>query len=123
MHNIYDRFYIIKIITTSISKQKGYNNDYRRYWTRPVLEINDTYYILCSQWFEEFKEKSNKWIDGQELQISDTKIDVYVFPKLKAKIWQKCGNKTEREILYVTYHTAIADITNQLFTRNLSIMK
>lgn len=44
-------------------------------------------------------------------------MDVYVLPKLKTKTCQKCENKTEREILYVTYHTAIADIKNQLFTR------
>lgn len=44
-------------------------------------------------------------------------MDVYVLPKLKTKTCQKCGNKTDREILYVTYSTAIADINNKLFTR------
>lgn len=44
-------------------------------------------------------------------------MNVYVLPKLKAKTCLKCGKKTEKEILYVTYSTAIADINNQLFTR------
>lgn len=44
-------------------------------------------------------------------------MNVYVLPKPKTKTCPKCGNKTEREILYVTYHTALTDIKNQLFTR------
>lgn len=104
-------------MTIPISKQKGYNNEYGRYWTKPILEINGKHYIICSQWFEEFREKLDIWINEQETKISEHKTDVYVLPKLKTKICQKCGNKTEREILFVTYHTAIADIKNQLFTR------
>ncbi len=103
-------------ITISISQQKGYNNEYARYWTKPVLEINGTHYIICSQWFEDFRPKLDKWINEQNQQIITSKMGVYVLPKLKAKTCQKCGNKTEREILYVTYHTAMADIKNQLFT-------
>lgn len=44
-------------------------------------------------------------------------MNVYVLPKLETKVCQKCGNKTEKEKLHVTYHTYIADIKNQLFTR------
>ncbi len=100
-----------------ISKQKGYNNEYARYWTKPVLEINGIHYIICSQWFEEFREKLDSWIKRQETQMPNYKMKVYVLPKLKTKTCSKCGSKTERETLYVTYHTAIADIKNQLFTR------
>ena len=52
-----------------ISKQKGYNNEYSRYWTKPVLEINGKYYILCSQWFARFREKLDKWINKNEKYI------------------------------------------------------
>lgn len=110
-------------ITMPISKQKGYNNDYARYWTKPILELNGKHYIICSQWFEEFRPKLDKWISEQEPQKGNTKMDVYVLPKLKTKTCQKCGNKTEREILYVTYHTAIEDIKNQLFTRRCNSCK
>lgn len=108
-------------ITIPISKQKGYNNEYGRYWIKPVFKINNNYYILCSQWFEEFRPKLDKWIEEQKTQLSDSKMNVYVLPKQKTKICSKCGNKTETEILYVTYSTSIADINNQLFTRRCNI--
>jgi len=104
-------------MTIPISKQKGYNNNYGRYWVKPILRINGKYYIICSEWYPQFREKLDKWISKQEPQITHSKMSVYVLPKLKTKICPKCGNKTEKEILYVTYHTAIADINNKLFTR------
>lgn len=102
-----------------ISKQKGYNNDYGRYWTKPILDINESHYILCSQWYEEFRDKLEKWISENHIPNieTDSNMDVYILPKLKTKTCPKCGNKTEREILQVTYHTQITDIKNQLFTR------
>lgn len=108
-------------ITIPISKQKGYNNNYGRYWTKPVLKINGKHYIICSQWFKEFQCNLDKWIS--ENPISDFKMPVYILPKAKTKICQKCGNKTEKEILFVTYHTAIADINNKLFIRRCSNCK
>lgn len=72
---------------------------------------------MCSQWFDGFRVKLNKWIDNHSVKSTDSKMPVHVLSKLKTKICPKCGNKTEREILYVTYHTDIADINNQLFTR------
>lgn len=104
-------------ISMPISRQKGYNNEYARYWVKPILEINQKHYILCSEWYPQFREKLDKWIEDQKTQIPDYKMDVYILPKFKTKTCSKCGNKTEKEILYVTYHTAIADIKNQLFTR------
>lgn len=111
---------LLKEVDTSIpiSKQKGYNNQYGRYWTKPVLEIKGKHYIICSQWYEEFHGKLNKWISEQK---STGKMDVYILPKTQTKICQYCNTKTEREILYVTYHTPIADIKNQLFTRRCNI--
>lgn len=100
-----------------IANQKGYNNEYARYWVKPVLEINDKHYILCSEWYPAFWGKLEKWIKEQKLHILDLKMDVYILPKQKTKVCPKCGNKTEREILQVTYHTQITDIKNQLFTR------
>lgn len=81
------------------------------------MELNGKHYIICSQWFEDLRPKLDKWISEQKQQNGNLIMDVYVLPKLKIKTCLKCSNKTEREILYVTYHTAIADIKNQLFTR------
>jgi len=50
-------------------------------------------------------------------------MDVYVLPKLKTKTCPKCGRKTEREILYVTYHTALTNIKNQLLLADVSPAK
>lgn len=52
-------------ITKSISDQKNYNNEYARFWTKPVLQINGKHYILCSQWFRGFQEKFDEWVDKQ----------------------------------------------------------
>ncbi len=104
-------------MTAPISKQKGYNNEYARYWVKPILNICDKHYIICSEWYPQFREKLNKWIGEHVPEITYSKMDVYVLPKLKTKTCPKCDNKTDREILYVTYHTAIADINNKLFTR------
>ena len=82
-----------------------------------MLEINSKHYIIWSQWFEQFRTKLDKWICEQRLQTSQLKMPVYILPKVKMKVCPKCGNKMEREILFVTYHTSIADINNKLFTR------
>lgn len=52
-------------ITRPITEQKNYNNEYGRYWTKPVLRINGKDYILCSQWFRGFQPKLDKWVESQ----------------------------------------------------------
>lgn len=100
-------------IAIPISEQKGYNNEYGRYWTKPVLKINDKHYIICSQWFSEFQEKLDKWVaQNNIIDTVDTKVKIYVLPKIKTRRCPICGNKTEREIINITYHTLI----NRLFT-------
>ena len=64
-------------ITTSISKQKGYNNDYARYWTKPILTLNGKHYIICSQWFKEFREKLDKWISENPVPSSVPVIEAF----------------------------------------------
>ncbi len=103
-------------LSISISQQKGYNNEYARYWTKPILEINGKHYIMCSQWFENFRTKVDDWIDKQS-KITEPKFKVYIIQKQKSKICPECGNKMESEILYMTYHTGAEDIHKQLFTR------
>lgn len=52
-------------ISKPISDQKNYNNEYARYWSKPVLQINGKHYIICSQWFKEFWNKLDMWISSQ----------------------------------------------------------
>lgn len=58
-----------------ISQQKNYNNEYARYWTKPILYINGKHYILCSQWFRGFQDKFDAWIEKNEnIQGDITKL-------------------------------------------------
>ncbi len=59
--------------TKPVSEQKNYNNEYARYWIKPILEINGKKYIMCSQWFKGFQEKFDKWVESESI----------VFPKKK----------------------------------------
>ena len=124
-------------ITVPISQQKGYNDEYGRYWTKPVLVINNNHYIICSQWYEEFRENLEKWISENPLttpstylehnqllgqlclwkQLQEQKLEVHVLPKAQTKVCLKCKAKTAKEIIDVEYHTASGVIKNKLFTR------
>ena len=53
--------------TKPVSEQKNYNNEYARYWIKPILEINGKKYIMCSQWFKGFQEKFDKWVESESV--------------------------------------------------------
>lgn len=101
-------------VSIPISKQKGYNNEYGRYWTKPVLEINQRHYIICSQWFAGFWNKLNKWIKNQKKAT----FPVYVVPKSlsKKKVCPRCNNTTKNEFLIVTYNNGREEVINHLST-------
>lgn len=60
---------ILKQVDTKlpISEQVNYNNQYRRYYSSPVLKINENDYIICSQWFAQFKPKLINWINSNSV--------------------------------------------------------
>ena len=45
-----------------VKQQRTYNNQYNRYYKQTV-NINGDEYFICSQWFEEFRPKFDKWIE------------------------------------------------------------
>ena len=104
-------------ISVPIKKQKNYNNDYARYWTKPVLEINGRHYILCSQWFKSFQPKLDNWILENANNKKFSKRNVYIVSKKEIKTCSTCNERTEKDFLFITYHTSIADIENRLFAR------
>lgn len=53
-------------LSKSIKEQLNYNNSYGRYWKTPVLAINGKNYIMCSQWFKQFRAKLDKWIESHK---------------------------------------------------------
>lgn len=73
---------ILKLIDTKfpINEQVNYNNQYRRYYSSPVLKINEKSYIICSQWFAQFKPKLMNWInsnsDSKEINKNDSILEI-----------------------------------------------
>lgn len=59
-----------------VSEQKNYNNEYARYWIKPVLEINGRKYILCSQWFEYQRESLESWINRPNMVSGEGSITI-----------------------------------------------
>lgn len=59
---------ILKLVDISIpiKEQVNYNNQYRRYYSNPILNINNNHYIICSQWYSSFKTKLISWINNQQ---------------------------------------------------------
>lgn len=53
--------------TKPVSEQKNYNNEYARYWIKPIFTINGKKYIMCSQWFKGQQEKFDKWVEGESV--------------------------------------------------------
>lgn len=66
---------ILKQVDTKlpISEQVNYNNQYRRYYSSPVLKINGKDYIICSQWFAQFKPKLMEWISSNSVSMKINK--------------------------------------------------
>lgn len=106
-------------MTIPISTQKGYNNDYARYWIKPILEINGNRYIICSQWYEEFREKLEKWISENPTRAKKSEDIIYIISKEKAKnkYCPCCNLKAEHkmyDIKYVKDNIASLAVTNRL---------
>lgn len=59
---------------------------------------------MCNMWFEEFREKLDRWIDEHPVCDTNTKIDIYILPKNKVKTCKKCNQKTLAEHLLLTYY-------------------
>lgn len=64
-------------IKLPISEQVNYNNQYRRYYSNPVLNINGSNYIICSRWYAESKSKLIDWIknNGQKPNNNSTSFE------------------------------------------------
>lgn len=77
-------------ITKPIAGQKNYNNEYARYWTKPVLQINGKHYIMCSQWFKGFQEKLDRWIEEETLKRATEFKQLRLFPKTSKRNKQDC---------------------------------
>ena len=77
-------------ITKPIADQKNYNNEYARYWIKPILQINGKYYIMCSQWFKGFQEKLDKWIEEETIQETTEFKQQRLFPNTHQRNKKDC---------------------------------
>lgn len=52
-------------IKCPVSDQTGYlDGRYHRFWTNPILEIEGKNYLMCSQWYRQFRTKLDNWFDS-----------------------------------------------------------
>lgn len=90
-HNTFGICYpILKQVNPNlpINEQINYNNEYRRYWVKPVLEIGSKSYVICKEWYLQFKQKlidwaaKNSYEPGNNLKESLTQSDDKIkFPR------------------------------------------
>lgn len=86
-----------------ISIQKGYNNDYARYWVKPILNINNKHYIICSEWYPQFQEKLDKWISKNPVDVNKDIIYIISKEKAKEKHCPCCNLKAEHKMYDIKY--------------------
>ena len=77
-------------ITKPIAEQKNYNNEYARYWTKPILQINGKHYIICSQWFRGFQEKLDNWIEEEMMRKTTEFRQQCLFPSIHQRNKEDC---------------------------------
>ena len=92
------------------------------YAQNPKLHINNKLYIIYMQWNEKMhRSKLEKWIIehpiSDSVQDINSKMNVYVIPKNKAKICKKCGKKTLTDNLLLTYYKGDANFEKDFYIR------
>lgn len=83
-------------------QQRTYGNQYNRYYKRTVT-VNGEEYFLCSQWFEEFRPKLDKWIVSR----NDKNIVITHYYKIKHNTYSII---LEEELLKILLNAFLQDI-------------
>lgn len=111
-------------INIPINEQVNYNNQYRRYYTNPVLKINEKNYIICSQWFASFKPKLIDWINSKsEKSIVNVNENHILEVGDKIKFSKDYSSITIPKVIFVDILNEISKYDNRPFeTGNLSSM-
>lgn len=98
-----------------ISEQVNYNNQYRRYYSSPVLKINGNDYIICSQWFAQFKPKLITWINSNSVSMRINKDENILEIGDKLKFNRNFNSISIPKILFVDILKAIRDYNDRTF--------
>ncbi len=107
---------ILKQVDTKlpISEQVNYNNQYRRYYSTPVLKINENNYIICSQWFAQFKPKLMNWINSNSVSIVNKNENILEMGD-KLKFSKNFNGISIPRILFVDILKDIREYKNRAF--------
>ncbi len=108
---------ILKQVDTKlpISEQVNYNNQYRRYYSTPVLKINENDYIICSQWFAQFKPKLMYWINSNSVSMIINKNENILEMGDKLKFSKNFNSISIPKILFVDILKAIRNYGDRTF--------
>lgn len=98
-----------------ISEQVNYNNQYRRYYSNPVLEINEKNYIICSQWYTQFKPKLVNWINSNSVLMTINKDQNILQVGDKLKFSKNFNSISIPKILFVDILKTIKNYENRVF--------
>lgn len=108
---------ILKQVDTRlpISEQVNYNNQYRRYYSSPVLKINEKDYIICSQWFAQFKPKLMNWINSNSTSMIINKNENILEMGDKLKFNKNFNSISIPKILFVDILKVIRNYEDKTF--------
>lgn len=108
---------ILKQVDTKlpISEQVNYNNQYRRYYSTPVLKINEKDYIICSQWFAQFKPKLIEWINANSVSMIINRNENILEMGDKLKFSKNFNSISIPKILFADILKAIRDYEERNF--------
>lgn len=98
-----------------ISEQVNYNNQYRRYYSSPILKINGNDYIICSQWFAQFKPKLMDWINSNSVSITINRDENILEVGDKLKFNKNFNSISIPKILFVDILKTIKNYENRVF--------
>ncbi len=98
-----------------ISEQVNYNNQYRRYYSSPILKINDNYYIICSQWFAHFKPKLVDWINSNSISMTINRDENILEVGDKLKFNKNFNSISIPKILFIDILKTIKNYENRVF--------
>ena len=98
-----------------ISEQVNYNNQYRRYYSNPVLNINGKDYIICSQWYTQFKPKLVNWINSNSVLLTINKDQNILEVGDKLKFNKNFNSISIPKILFVDILKTIESYENRVF--------
>ena len=113
-----------QVDNTKPLKEQTFTEDknYAHYAQGKQVIIGGKSYMIYMLWNEKMhRSKLEKWIIehpiSDSVQDINSKMNVYVIPKNKAKICKKCGKKTLTDNLLLTYYKGDANFEKDFYIR------